>query len=72
MIKKPPKLDEKTRRKTRSLIDEKPPKLNKETRRKTDHLYVAEVKNFRNLARKTVEENLILIEDRDETFGSKA
>ena len=35
---KPPKLDEKIKRKTGGLIDEKPPKLNKKTREKTDHL----------------------------------
>ncbi len=39
-MKKPPKLNDKTKRKTESMIDEKPPKLNKETRRKTDHLLV--------------------------------
>ena len=72
MVKKPPKLDEKMRKKTGGLINEKPPKLDEETRRKTNHLYVAGVKNLRNLARKTVEENLILIGDRDEILGSKA
>ena len=38
-------------------------------------LYVAvlqEVKNLRNLARKTVEENLMLSRDKDETAGSTA
>ena len=35
---KTPKLDKKTRRKTKDLIDEKSPKLDKETRRKTNHL----------------------------------
>ena len=44
----------------------------RKTRRKTNHLYVVEVKNLQNLARKMVEENLILIGDRDKTFGSKA
>ena len=53
------------------MIDEKPPKLDEETRRKTDYLYVIGVKNLRNLAKKTVEENLILIEDKNETSGSK-
>ena len=70
--KKSLKLDEKTKRKTEGLIDEKPPKPDEETRRKTDYLYVARVKNLRNLARKTVEENLILIGDRDELSGSTA
>ena len=31
-----------------------------------------EVKNLQNLAKKMVEENLMLIENRDETFRSKA
>ena len=43
-----------TVRKLRVLIAEKPPKLDEETRRKTDHLiYVAEMKNLQNLAKKT-------------------
>ena len=41
-------------RKLRALIDEKPLKLDEKTRKKTDHLmYIAEVKNLQNLARKT-------------------
>ncbi len=46
LVKKPPKLDEKTRRENRAgiknLIDEKPLKLDEEMRRKTDHsmLYI--------------------------------
>ncbi len=40
LVKKPPKLDEKTSRKNRekieNLINEKPPKLDEEKRRKTD------------------------------------
>ena len=56
------KLDEKTREKTGGLINEKPPKLDKEVRRKIDHFYVARVKNFQNLTKKTVEENLSLID----------
>ena len=48
------KREKKTMGKLRALIDEKPPKLNEKTRRKTDHLmYVAKVKNLRNLAKKT-------------------
>ena len=34
--KKPPKLDEKIRKKTENLIDKKPPKLDEEMRKKTD------------------------------------
>ena len=44
------------------MIDKKPPKLDEKTRRKTDHLYIARVKNFQNLAKKTMEENLMLID----------
>ncbi len=40
LVKKPPKLNEKTRRKNwgeiKNLIDEKPPKLDEEMRKKTD------------------------------------
>ncbi len=40
LVKKPPQLDEKTRKENRgeikNLIDEKPPKLDEEMRRKTD------------------------------------
>ena len=50
LVKKSPKLDEKTRRKTGDLIDEKPPKLNEETRKKTDYLHVTGVKNLQNLS----------------------
>ena len=59
--------------KTEDLIKEKPLKLGEKIRRKTDHLYVAlqEVKNLQNLAKKTMEENLMLIGDRDKFFGSK-
>ena len=49
-MEKPPKLNEKTRRKTKGLINEKLPKLNEETRKKIDHLYVAAVKNFLSLS----------------------
>ena len=42
LVKKPPKLNEKTKRenrgKSKALINEKPLKLNKETRKKTDYL----------------------------------
>ena len=60
--------------KTGDLIDEKPPKLDEETRRKTDHCFVAalqEVKNLRNLAKKMVEENLMLIGNRDELLDQR-
>ncbi len=51
---KPPKLDEKTRRKTGSSINEKPPNLDEKMRRKTDHLLLLQrVKNLQNLAKKT-------------------
>ena len=48
-------------RKTGDSINEKLPKLDEKTRRKTDHLYIAlqEVKNLQNLAKKTMEENVI-------------
>ncbi len=36
LVKKPPKLNEKTRKENKDSINEKPPKLNKETRKKTD------------------------------------
>ncbi len=39
LVKKPPKLNEKTRRITGGSIDKKPSKLDEETRRKTDHLF---------------------------------
>ncbi len=38
LVKKPSKLNKKTMRKTKDLIDEKPPKFDKETRKKIDHL----------------------------------
>ena len=38
LVKKHLKLDKKTKKKTRSSINEKPPKLNKETRKITDYL----------------------------------
>ena len=48
------KRGEKTMGKSRVLINEKSPKLDEKTRRKTDHLmYITEMKNFQNLARKT-------------------
>ena len=64
---------EKQEEKTEDLIHEKPPKLNEEIKRKINHLYVAlqGMKNFRKLAKKMVEENLMLIRDKNETFGSK-
>ena len=58
--------------KTGDSIDEKSPKLDEKTRRKTDHLYIARVKNLRNLARKMVEKNLMLIKDKDQTSELKA
>ena len=42
-MKKPSKLDEKTKRKTKSSIDKKSLKLNKKTRKKTDHLIFCNV-----------------------------
>ena len=33
-----PKLNQKTKSKTKGLIDKKPPKLNEKTRKKTNHL----------------------------------
>ncbi len=59
LVKKPPKLNEKTRRKTGSSIDEKPPKLHEEMKKKTDYLYVAllEMKNLQNLAKKIGRKN---------------
>ena len=64
----------KHRRKTEDSIDEKSLKLNEETRKKTDHLYITlqEVKNLQNLARKIIEENLMLIKDKNKTSRSKA
>ena len=38
LVKKSPKLNEKTRKKIRGSIDEKLPKLDEETRKKTDYL----------------------------------
>ena len=49
-MKKPPKLDEKIRRKTGDLIDKKLLKPNKERKRKTD---LQKLKNHQNLVRKT-------------------
>ena len=49
-------------RKTGNSITEKLPKLDEETKRKTNHLYVAGVNNFQNLARKIGEENMMLID----------
>lgn len=37
---KPPKRDEKTRRKTKGLIKDKSPQLDEETKRKTGHFVV--------------------------------
>ena len=60
---KPPKFNEKTRKKTGDLIDEKSPKLDKETRRKTDYFVALQrVKTPQNLIKKTVEENRMLID----------
>ncbi len=39
LVKKPPKLDKKTRTENWRLINEKLPKLNEEIRRKIDHLF---------------------------------
>ena len=38
--------------KTRDSINQKPPKLDEEIKSKKDYLYIVEVKNFQNLARK--------------------
>ena len=44
----------KTVGKLKALIDEKPFKLDEKTKKKTDYsIYVAEVKNLQNLAKKT-------------------
>ncbi len=50
LVKKPPKLNEKTKRKTRDSIDEKLLELDEKIRRKTD---LQEVKNLQNLVWKT-------------------
>ena len=48
------KRGKKTVGKSRALIDKKSPKLDEKTRKKTDHsMYIAKVKNFQNLVRKT-------------------
>ena len=62
----------KRERKPGALINKKPPKLDEETRGKPIICMLLGWKNLRNLARKTVEENLILIGDRNKTSGSKA
>ena len=68
-MKKPPKFDEKTKRKTRGSIDKKPPKLDQEMRKKTNHslfytlLYRSE--KPLKLCWENGEENLILIKDRN-------
>ena len=56
------------------MIDKKPAKLDKETRKKIDLLLLVlqGLENLQNLTRKTVEENLMLIGNRDGTSGSNA